>query len=81
MQAFPAGHVRSLLARPLIDQVVNSTTAGSMTSTAGSRFIEALIKSIGELIATKAASYAIPDSSVEWECSMVAVVLHRCLQV
>jgi hypothetical protein len=68
MQAVSAGHVRSLLARPLIDQVVNSTTAGSMTSTAGSRFIEALIKSIGEFIAIKAASCVIPDSSVEWKC-------------
>ncbi len=50
MQAAVSGSLRSLLARPLIDQVANSTTkaVSTMTATAGSRFIEALIKSIGK---------------------------------
>lgn len=49
MVQFPSFHLRSLLARPLVDQLAsNSTAAGSMTATAGNRFIEALIKSIGE---------------------------------
>lgn len=52
MQAAAAGSLRSLLARPLIDQLANSTTAkvGTMTATAGSRFFEALIKAIGEFL-------------------------------
>ena len=48
MQTLPVAGLRSLLARPLIDQaLVNGTSAGSMTATAGGRFVEALIKSIG----------------------------------
>lgn len=82
MPTSPAAHLRSLLARPLIDQVVNSTTTGSMTATPGSRFIEALIKSIGKLSAATGRVACMPFWRLwvkpEAQLKLMAVLLCCC---